>query len=192
MHVHPCIMGMQLPKRPEGGIGCPGTGVTVGPKPSCGCWESNAGTLEEQTVLLITERSAEPIFFFFLKIFCIFSHFFFFYALGISNNLPQSQSFPSLLMTALYSCNLPSKGNILKKIFFFLILLHPSGHQPAPLVTAASAHTGYSCCVSCSALCMPLRASFFPIPPLHICLSLWHWSLQSVTKNTLLSKRLCL
>jgi hypothetical protein len=131
-------------------------------------------------------------FFFFLKIFCIFSHFFFFYALGISHNVPQSQSFPSLLMTALYSCNLPSKGNILKKIFFFLILLHPSGHQPAPLVTAASAHTGYSCCVSCSALCMPLRASFFPIPPLHICLSLWHWSLQSVTKNTLLSKRLCL
>ena len=36
----------------------PGTGVTDSCKPPCGCWESNLGTLEEQSMLL----AAEPIF----------------------------------------------------------------------------------------------------------------------------------
>jgi hypothetical protein len=34
--------------------------ITDGCEPSCGCWELNAGPLEEQTVLLTAEPSLQP------------------------------------------------------------------------------------------------------------------------------------
>lgn len=38
-------------------MGFPGTGVINGCEPTCGCWDSNFGPLEEQRVLLTTEWS---------------------------------------------------------------------------------------------------------------------------------------
>jgi hypothetical protein len=35
--------------------------ITEGCEPPCGCWELNSGPLEEQSVLLITEPSLQPI-----------------------------------------------------------------------------------------------------------------------------------
>ena len=47
---------MQCPQRPEKATEFPGTGVTDGCEPTCGCWELNLGPLKEQPVLL----SADP------------------------------------------------------------------------------------------------------------------------------------
>ena len=47
---------MQCPQRPEKATEFPGTGVTDGCDPTCGCWELNLGPLKEQPVLL----SADP------------------------------------------------------------------------------------------------------------------------------------
>lgn len=44
-----------LPEILEEGIRSTGTGVTDGYKPLQGCWESNPGPLEEQSVVLTTE-----------------------------------------------------------------------------------------------------------------------------------------
>jgi hypothetical protein len=38
----------------------PGTGVTDGYEPSCGCWEPNPCSLEEQPMLLTSEQSLQP------------------------------------------------------------------------------------------------------------------------------------
>jgi hypothetical protein len=38
--------------------------MTDGCELSCGCWELNSGPLEEQSVLLITEPSVQPLNFF--------------------------------------------------------------------------------------------------------------------------------
>ena len=35
--------------------------ITDGCEPPCGCWELNSGPLEEQTMLLTTESSLQPI-----------------------------------------------------------------------------------------------------------------------------------
>ena len=35
-------------------------------KPTCGCWELNSGSLEEQPALLTSEPSLQPIFYFFV------------------------------------------------------------------------------------------------------------------------------
>ena len=43
------------PRWAEEGVGSPGTGVIDGCKPSCGCWDSNTGALQEQQVLLTKE-----------------------------------------------------------------------------------------------------------------------------------------
>jgi len=45
----------------------PGTGVTDGCEPPCGCWEVNPGPLPEQKVLLATEPSLHPPFALFLR-----------------------------------------------------------------------------------------------------------------------------
>jgi hypothetical protein len=39
----------------------PGTGVTDSCELSCGCWELNPDSLEEQLVLLTTESSLQPL-----------------------------------------------------------------------------------------------------------------------------------
>jgi hypothetical protein len=43
------------------GARSPGTGVTGWWKLPCGCWELNLGPLEEQSVLLTTELSFQPL-----------------------------------------------------------------------------------------------------------------------------------
>jgi hypothetical protein len=50
---------------PEEGI------ITDGCEPPCGCWDLNSGPSEKQSVLLTTEPSLQPFFFFFLKTFLI-------------------------------------------------------------------------------------------------------------------------
>lgn len=40
--------------------GAPGTGVTDGCEPSCGCWESSPDPLPQQPVLLTTEPALQP------------------------------------------------------------------------------------------------------------------------------------
>ena len=50
-----CLMHAWCLRKPEKGIGFPGTGVTDGREPPCGCWGLNLGPLEEQPVLLIAE-----------------------------------------------------------------------------------------------------------------------------------------
>jgi hypothetical protein len=40
--------------------GIPGTGVTGGYEPPCGCWELERSRLEEQPLLLTTEPSLQP------------------------------------------------------------------------------------------------------------------------------------
>ena len=49
------------------GIGSPGTRVTDGGEPPCGCWEPNPGPLRGQQVLLNTEPSLQPQAFCFLR-----------------------------------------------------------------------------------------------------------------------------
>jgi hypothetical protein len=39
----------------------PGIGVTDSCEPPCGCWELNSEPLEEQSVLLTTEPSLQPL-----------------------------------------------------------------------------------------------------------------------------------
>ena len=48
--------------------------VTDGREPPCGCWDLNSGSLEEQSVLLVTEPSLQPTktFFTFLSIYKVF------------------------------------------------------------------------------------------------------------------------
>ena len=46
-----CHMGVWCPWRSEQDIELPGTGVTDGYEPPCGCWESNLHPLKEQRVL---------------------------------------------------------------------------------------------------------------------------------------------
>ena len=59
MSVHRVLPGAL--RRPEEGVGSPGTGITDGCEPPCGCWESNPGPLEEQPVLLPTADLSSPI-----------------------------------------------------------------------------------------------------------------------------------
>ena len=47
-------------QRPEEGIRSLGTRVTAGFEPSCRCWKSNLGLLEEKPVLLTSEPSLRP------------------------------------------------------------------------------------------------------------------------------------
>ena len=42
-----------------GALRSPGTGVTDGCEPPCGCWELNPGPIEEKPVLLATEPSLQ-------------------------------------------------------------------------------------------------------------------------------------
>lgn len=35
--------------------------ITYGCEPPCGCWDLNSGLLEEQSVLLTTEPSLQPV-----------------------------------------------------------------------------------------------------------------------------------
>jgi hypothetical protein len=61
---------MHCPKRPEEGVRSPGTGVTDGCEPPCGCWEFNSGRMEEQPVFLTVDPSLQflQLFFDLLKI----------------------------------------------------------------------------------------------------------------------------
>ena len=40
-------------------LGSPGTVITDGCQPPCGCWDLNSGPLEDQPVLLTTEPSLQ-------------------------------------------------------------------------------------------------------------------------------------
>ena len=65
-----CIpLAFLVPQKLEEGIRFPGTGVTNDCEPSCGSWEQNSGSLQEQKVLIPTEPSLQPLirFFFYLK-----------------------------------------------------------------------------------------------------------------------------
>ena len=44
-----------VPVEPEEGTGSPGTGVTDGCEPSCGCWKLNPGSVQEEPVSLTAE-----------------------------------------------------------------------------------------------------------------------------------------
>lgn len=48
-----------LRRRPEEGVGVPGTGVTDGFEPPCELWEVSPGHLEERLVLLAAEPSLQ-------------------------------------------------------------------------------------------------------------------------------------
>ena len=52
----PCVPETQ---RSDEGVRSPGTGVSGGYEPSCGCWEPNPGLREEQPVLLTAELSLQ-------------------------------------------------------------------------------------------------------------------------------------
>lgn len=52
MSVHLCAWCL---RRPEEGIGFPGTGVTNGCKLLCGCWDSTLDALEKRPELLPAE-----------------------------------------------------------------------------------------------------------------------------------------
>jgi hypothetical protein len=47
--------------------------ITVGCEPPCGCWKLNSGPLEEQSVLLTTEPSLQPLVLFFERGFLLYS-----------------------------------------------------------------------------------------------------------------------
>jgi len=51
LHVCMCTVCTQCLCKWEEGIKLPGTRVTDGCEPSCGCWELNSGPLEEQRLL---------------------------------------------------------------------------------------------------------------------------------------------
>lgn len=63
-----CMCVYVSAKRPEESIGPHGTAVIGGYESSYGCWELNAGPLQEQLVLLTTEPVSYS---FFKKIICI-------------------------------------------------------------------------------------------------------------------------
>jgi hypothetical protein len=50
-----CHVGAWFQRRPEEGIGHPGTRVTGSPEQPCGCWKFNPGPLEEPPIFLTTE-----------------------------------------------------------------------------------------------------------------------------------------
>ena len=54
---HACLMPAEVRR----GIRSPGTGVTDGWEPPCGCRELNSGPLEEQAMLLTSEPSLQPL-----------------------------------------------------------------------------------------------------------------------------------
>ena len=56
-----------LPRVPASQKGAPGL-IIDGCKPPCGCWELNSGPLEEQSVLLTSEPSLQPLCFSFRHI----------------------------------------------------------------------------------------------------------------------------
>lgn len=47
---------MQGPRNPEEDVGTPGSWVTEGGEPPCGCWQSNSGPLQEHPVLQSAEQ----------------------------------------------------------------------------------------------------------------------------------------
>lgn len=55
-----CTTCMQYLQRPEEGILLPGTEVTEGREPLCGCWQQTLGPLVEQPEFLNTEPSLQP------------------------------------------------------------------------------------------------------------------------------------
>ena len=55
----PCVWLVPTQDR-KGCPGPPGTGITDGCEPLCGCRESNLGSLEEQPVLLTAESFLQP------------------------------------------------------------------------------------------------------------------------------------
>jgi hypothetical protein len=57
-----CRLCAWFPWRPEEGVGLPTTGVPDDYELRDGCWESNSGPLEEQSVLLTTESSLQLLF----------------------------------------------------------------------------------------------------------------------------------
>lgn len=59
MSVH--YMSVWCPRRPEEGIGSPGTGVTDDWESPCGCWESNPVPLVEQQVFLTAQLPLQPV-----------------------------------------------------------------------------------------------------------------------------------
>jgi hypothetical protein len=54
--------------------------ITDDCEPPCGCWELNSGPLEEQSDLLTTEPSLQPLLFLFLSYLILLLLFFFLYA----------------------------------------------------------------------------------------------------------------
>ena len=64
MSISFCFMYMS-PKEED--IGSPGDGVTHGCDPSCGYWELNPVSLQEQPVLLATEPSLQTLIYNFLS-----------------------------------------------------------------------------------------------------------------------------
>ena len=60
LHVYVRAPHPLVPEEPEEGIGSPGTGVTDGCEPPCGCWEQSSCPLEEQQMVLIAEPSLQP------------------------------------------------------------------------------------------------------------------------------------
>jgi hypothetical protein len=65
LYVYKCFACMyvptfeQYPRKPEKGIGSPGTGVSNSCERQYGCWGSNLGPLEEHPVRLTTEPSLQ-------------------------------------------------------------------------------------------------------------------------------------
>ena len=57
LNVCKCTHVVHCPQRSEEGVG---TGVTDTCQLPCGCWESNPGSLQEQSMLLTTEPSLQP------------------------------------------------------------------------------------------------------------------------------------
>jgi hypothetical protein len=63
MNDHFAFMNVYIPRvckasETEKDAASPGTGVTDGSEPLCGCWDSNLVLLEEQPVLLIAKASS--------------------------------------------------------------------------------------------------------------------------------------
>ena len=48
-------------RRPEEGVGSPGTGAMDGCELPCGCWELNRGPLQEQQGLFTAEPPLQPL-----------------------------------------------------------------------------------------------------------------------------------
>jgi hypothetical protein len=48
--------------------------IMDGCEPPCGCWDLNSGPLEEQSVLLTTEPSLQPLYFLKMYLFYVYEH----------------------------------------------------------------------------------------------------------------------